>query len=65
MRARRQRVAPELEEHGGSGLRRRGGGSVGCIGPSFYQHHEFAPLADHPNKLFIAIVILDKLFQAH
>ena len=32
---------------------------------TFYQHHEFTPLADHPNKLFIAMATLDKLFKAH
>ncbi len=30
---------------------------------AFYQHHEFAPLADHPNRLFLPMATLDKLFK--
>jgi GNAT superfamily N-acetyltransferase len=29
----------------------------------FYLHHEFAPLAEHPQKLFIAMTTIQKLFS--
>lgn len=29
----------------------------------FYLHHEFSPLLDHPNKLFIAMRTIEKLFH--
>lgn len=29
---------------------------------AFYVHHEFVPLANHPNKLFISMKILEKTF---
>jgi predicted GNAT family N-acyltransferase len=32
---------------------------------AFYQHHEFNPLAEHPNKLFIPMVTIEKAFKAH
>jgi predicted GNAT family N-acyltransferase len=30
---------------------------------SFYLHHEFVPLQDHPNKLFLAMVTIEKAFN--
>jgi GNAT superfamily N-acetyltransferase len=30
---------------------------------SFYLHHEFAQLQDHPNKLFIAMATIEKAFR--
>jgi predicted GNAT family N-acyltransferase len=30
---------------------------------SFYEHHEFLPLADHPNKLFLAMSTIAKAFE--
>ncbi|MBZ5610424.1 MAG: GNAT family N-acetyltransferase [Acidobacteriia bacterium] len=30
---------------------------------AFYQHHQFMPLADHPNKLFITMATLEKAFK--
>ncbi len=34
-------------------------------GPSIgiYRHHEFMPLAEHPNKLFIAMGTVEKAFR--
>jgi predicted GNAT family N-acyltransferase len=31
---------------------------------SFYLHHEFSQLQDHPNKLFIAMATIEKAFKA-
>ena len=31
---------------------------------SFYLHHEFVPLQDHPNKLFLAMTTIEKAFLA-
>jgi len=31
---------------------------------SFYLHHEFVPLQDHPNKVFLAMVTIEKAFKA-
>lgn len=31
---------------------------------AFYRHHEFMPLAEHPNKLFIAMATVEKAFKA-
>jgi GNAT superfamily N-acetyltransferase len=31
---------------------------------AFYLHHEFAPLQDHPNKLFLAMATIGKAFKA-
>jgi hypothetical protein len=31
---------------------------------SFYLHHEFVPLQDHPNKLFLAMVTIERAFRA-
>ena len=31
---------------------------------SFYLHHEFVPLQDHPNKLFLAMPTIEKAFSA-
>ena len=31
---------------------------------SFYLHHEFVPLQDHPNKLFLAMATIEKAFVA-
>lgn len=31
---------------------------------SFYMHHEFIPLLDHPNRLFLAITTIERAFQA-
>ncbi|MEK7993330.1 MAG: GNAT family N-acetyltransferase [Planctomycetota bacterium] len=30
---------------------------------SFYLHHEFEPLQDHPNKLFLAMSTIEKAFK--
>jgi GNAT superfamily N-acetyltransferase len=30
---------------------------------TFYLHHEFTPLQDHPNKLFLAMARIEKAFQ--
>jgi len=30
---------------------------------SFYLHHEFMPLLDHPNRLFLAMATIEKVFQ--
>jgi predicted GNAT family N-acyltransferase len=30
---------------------------------SFYVHHEFVPLQNHPNKLFLAMVTIERAFQ--
>lgn len=30
---------------------------------SFYLHHEFVPFQDHPNKLFLAMVTIEKAFR--
>jgi predicted GNAT family N-acyltransferase len=30
---------------------------------AFYRHHEFIPLADHPNKLFLAMATIEKAFK--
>jgi GNAT superfamily N-acetyltransferase len=30
---------------------------------AFYRHHEFAPLQDHPNKLFLAMATIEKAFN--
>ena len=30
---------------------------------SFYLHHEFVPLQDHPNKLFLAMLTIEKAFN--
>jgi len=30
---------------------------------SFYLHHEFVPLQDHPNKLFLAMSTIEKTFK--
>ena len=30
---------------------------------SFYLHHEFIPLLDHPNRLFLAMATIEKAFQ--
>lgn len=30
---------------------------------SFYLHHEFVPLQDHPNKLFLAMVTIERAFR--
>lgn len=34
------------------------------IAGSFYRHHEFAPLQNHPNKLFLAMVTIGRAFRA-
>lgn len=31
---------------------------------AFYLHHEFMPLTDHPNKVFVAMKTIGKLFTA-
>ena len=31
---------------------------------SFYLHHEFVPMQDHPNKLFLAMVTIERAFKA-
>ncbi len=31
---------------------------------SFYLHHEFVPLQDHPNKLFLSMTTIEKAFLA-
>jgi GNAT superfamily N-acetyltransferase len=31
---------------------------------AFYLHHEFQPLADHPAKLFLAMVTIEKVFKS-
>jgi hypothetical protein len=31
---------------------------------AFYEHHEFIPLVDHPNKLSMAMATIDKAFKA-
>jgi predicted GNAT family N-acyltransferase len=31
---------------------------------SFYLHHEFIPLLDHPNRLFLAMATIEKAFGA-
>ena len=30
---------------------------------AFYLHHEFVPLQDHPNKLFLAMATIEKAFK--
>ena len=30
---------------------------------SFYLHHEFVPFEDHPNKLFLAMVTIERVFK--
>jgi len=30
---------------------------------AFYRHHEFTPLQDHPNKLFLAMATIEKAFK--
>jgi hypothetical protein len=30
---------------------------------SFYLHHEFMPLLDHPDRLFLAMATIEKAFQ--
>lgn len=32
---------------------------------SFYLHHEFVPLQDHPNKLFLAMVTIERTFKVN
>ena len=32
---------------------------------AFYQHHEFIPLTEHPNKLFLSMATLEKAFHTH
>lgn len=32
---------------------------------AFYQHHEFIPLAEHPNKLFIPMATIERVFNTH
>jgi predicted GNAT family N-acyltransferase len=32
---------------------------------TFYLHHEFTPLQDHPNKLFLAMATIEKAFRAN
>jgi hypothetical protein len=31
---------------------------------AFYTHHDFIPLGDHPDKLFIAVTTIEKAFKA-
>ncbi len=31
---------------------------------AFHIHHEFTPLLDHPNRLFLAMVTIDRAFKA-
>ena len=31
---------------------------------TFYIHHEFIPLLDHPNRLFLAMVTIDRAFRS-
>ena len=31
---------------------------------SFYLHHEFVPMQDHPNKLFLAMATIERAFKA-
>ena len=31
---------------------------------SFYLHHEFIPLLDHPNRLFLAMATIERSFRA-
>ena len=31
---------------------------------AFYLHHEFIPLLDHPNRLFLAMATIEKAFKA-
>ena len=31
---------------------------------AFYLHHEFSPLRDHPDKLFLAMATIEKVFKA-
>jgi hypothetical protein len=31
---------------------------------SFYLHHEFIPLLDHPSRLFLAMATIEKSFRA-
>ena len=33
------------------------------IARSFYLHHEFVPIQDHPNKLFLAMVTIERAFK--
>src|SRR5262249_18361657 len=40
---------------------------VGALDESaraFYLHHEFIPLLDHPNRLFLAMATIEKAFKA-
>jgi hypothetical protein len=30
---------------------------------SFYLHHEFMPLLDHPNRLFVAMATIERAFR--
>jgi hypothetical protein len=30
---------------------------------SFYLHHEFIPLLDHPNRLFLAMATIEQAFS--
>ena len=30
---------------------------------TFYLHHEFVPLQDHPDKLFLGMAAIEKAFQ--
>jgi predicted GNAT family N-acyltransferase len=32
-------------------------------GRTFYLHHEFMPLADHPDKLFLGMTTIEKAFR--
>ena len=31
---------------------------------AFYCHHEFIPLLDHPNRLFLAMATIEKAFKS-
>jgi hypothetical protein len=31
---------------------------------AFYQHHEFIPLLDHPNRPFLAVATIERAFKA-
>lgn len=38
--------------------------ALGKTARSFYLHHEFVPLQDHQDKLFLAMAAIEKAFQA-
>ena len=38
--------------------------ALGDSARAFYRRHEFIPLVDHPNKLFLAMATIEKAFEA-